>query len=234
MFNQKSSQLLRHKYLVSHRPDCTNTEMPKKPQRYEFCSQKFCGHSTPMSASSSSSRRAQAIRQCAIISGHESELILFSPLLFAAKSRKYLEDLVLGSGPSGIIIDSAFDRDSGVGFIAACEGTNFSLAQSNVLEIEVLCGKRSVVGKSIRQKLTEFIEHPPSDQNLWLRRLLFRLGRGLSTSEAEDLLRCNLVCLVTRQRSTFRRRFYPESSISDLAKGDERNTSACLHFVSIL
>jgi hypothetical protein len=31
---------------------------------------------------------------------------------------------------------------------------------------------------------------------LCLRRLLFRLGRGLSTSEAEDLLRCNLVGLV--------------------------------------
>jgi hypothetical protein len=55
-----------------------------------------------------------------------------------------------------------------------------------------------VSGKSIRQKVIEFIEHPPSGQNhwLWLRRLLFRLSRGLSTSEAEDLLRCNLVSLV--------------------------------------
>jgi hypothetical protein len=44
--------------------------------------------------------------------------------------------------------------------------------------------------------VTEFFEHPPSSQNLWLRRLLFRLDRGLSASEAEDLLRCNLISLV--------------------------------------
>jgi hypothetical protein len=157
-----------------------------------FRIKKFCGHSRPMSTFS---RRTQAVRQCATIIGHEGEPIPFSPLLFAAKSRRYLEELVLGSGPSDIIIDSTFDRDSVVGFIAACEGTNFSLAQSNVFDIEVLCDEWSVVGKPIRRKLTEFIEHPPSGQSLLLRRLLFRLSRGLSTSEAEDFLRCNLVCL---------------------------------------
>jgi hypothetical protein len=157
-----------------------------------FIFKKLCGHSRPMSVSSSSSRRAQAIQQCAIISGHESEPILFSPLLFAAKSRRYLEDLVLGSGLSGIVINSKFDRDSVVGFIAACEDTDFSVTQSNVFDIEVLCDEWSVVGKSICRKLTEFIEYPPSGQNLWL---FFRLGRGLSTEEAKDLLHCNLVCL---------------------------------------
>jgi hypothetical protein len=44
--------------------------------------------------------------------------------------------------------------------------------------------------------MAEFFEHPPSGQSLWLRRLLFRLGRGPPTSEAEDFLRCNLVSLV--------------------------------------
>jgi hypothetical protein len=159
---------------------------------------KLCGHSAPMSASwsSSSSLRAQAIRQWAVISGHESEPIPFSPLLLARKSRRYLEELVLGSGPGDIVIDSTFDRDSVLQFISACEGADFSLTISNVFEIELLCDEWSVFGKSIRQKVIEFIECPPSGQSLWLRRLLFRLGRGLSTSEAEDLLRCNLVGLV--------------------------------------
>jgi hypothetical protein len=48
----------------------------------------------------------------------------------------------------------------------------------------------------MRQKVIEFIEHPPSGQSLRLRRLLFQLRRGLSTSEAEGLLCCNLVRLV--------------------------------------
>jgi hypothetical protein len=149
-----------------------------------------------MSTASFSFRRAKAIRQCATISGHEREPIPFSPLLFARRSRRYLEELVLGSGASDIVIDSTFDRDSVVQFIAACEGADFSLTQSNVFEIELLCDEWSVFGKSIRRKITEFIEHTPSGQSLWLHRLLFRLGRGLSTSEAEDWLRCNLIGLV--------------------------------------
>jgi hypothetical protein len=166
----------------------------------------FYGHSAPMSSSSSSSsslsssssssRRAQAIHQWAIISGHESEPIPFSPLLLARRSRRYLEELVLGSGPGDIVIDSAFDRDSVVQFISACEGADFSLTLSNVFEIELLCDEWSVFGRSIRQKVIEFIERPPSCQSLWLHRLLFRVGRGLSTSETEDLLRCNLVSLI--------------------------------------
>jgi hypothetical protein len=116
--------------------------------------------------------------------------------LLARKSRRYLEDLVLGSGPGDIVIDSTFDRDSVIQFISACEGADFSLTLSNVFEIELLCGEWSVSGKRIRQKVIEFIEHPPSGQSLWLRRPLFWLGRGLCTSEAEDLLRCNLVSLV--------------------------------------
>jgi hypothetical protein len=114
----------------------------------------------------------------------------------ARKSRRYLEELVLGSGPVDIVIDSAFNWDSVLQFISACEGADFSLTLSNVFEIELLCDEWSVSGKSIRQKVTEIIEHPPSGQSLWLRRLLFRLGGGLSTSEAEDLLRCSLVSLV--------------------------------------
>jgi hypothetical protein len=116
--------------------------------------------------------------------------------LLACKSRRYLEELVLGSGPGTIVIGSAFDRDSVLQFISACEGADFLLTLSNVFEIELLCDEWSVFGKSIRQKVIEFIEHSPSGQSLWLHRLLFRLGRGLSTSEADDLLRCNLVSLV--------------------------------------
>jgi hypothetical protein len=109
-----------------------------------------------------------------------------------------MEQLVLGPdpGPGDIVIDSTFCRNSVVQFISACEGTDFSLTLSNVFEIELLCDESSVSGKSIREKVTEFNEHPPSGQSLWLRRLLFRLGRGLSTSEAEELLRRNLVSLV--------------------------------------
>jgi hypothetical protein len=102
----------------------------------------------------------------------------------------------LGSGPGDIVIDSGFDRNSVIQFISACEGADFSLTLSNVFETELLCNEWSVSGKLIRQKVIEFIEHPLSGKSLWLRRLLFRLGRGLSTSEAEDLLRCNLVSLV--------------------------------------
>jgi hypothetical protein len=116
--------------------------------------------------------------------------------LLARKSRRNLEELVLGSGPGDIVIDSAFDRESVVQFFSACEGVEFSLTLSNVFEIELLCNEWSVSGKSIRQKGIEFIEHPLSGQSLWLDRLLFRLGRGPSTSETEDLLRCNLVSLV--------------------------------------
>jgi hypothetical protein len=144
----------------------------------------------------SSSRRAQAIRQRAIISGHESEPIPFSLLVLARKSRRYLEELVLGSGPGGIVIDPTFDPNPVLQFISACQRPDFSLTLSNVFEIELLCDEWSVPGKPIRQKAIEFIKHSPSGQTLWLRRLLFRLGRGLPTSEAEDLLRCNLVGLV--------------------------------------
>jgi hypothetical protein len=134
--------------------------------------------------SSSSSRRAQTIRQWAVISGHEGEPIPFSPLLLARKSRRYLEELVLGSGPGDIVIDSTFDRDSVVQLISACEGADFSLTLSNVHKIELLCDEWSVSGKSIRQNVTEFIER----NGLWLGRL--------SPSEAEDLLRCNLISLI--------------------------------------
>jgi hypothetical protein len=53
---------------------------------------------------------------------------------------------VLGSGPTDIVIDSAFDRDAVVQFIAACEGADFSRTQSNVFQIELLCDEWSVVG----------------------------------------------------------------------------------------
>jgi hypothetical protein len=112
--------------------------------------------------------------------------------MLALKRRRYLEELLLGSGPSDIVIDSTFDRDSVVQFIAACQGDDFDLTPSNVLEIELLCDEWSVVGKSIRKKVTEFIEH----NGLWLRRLLFRLERGLPSSEAEDSLHHNLTGFV--------------------------------------
>jgi hypothetical protein len=59
--------------------------------------------------------------------------------LFARKSRRYLEELVLGSGASDIGIDSTFDRDSVIQFITACEGAEFSVTHANVFEIELLC-----------------------------------------------------------------------------------------------
>jgi hypothetical protein len=46
------------------------------------------------------------------------------------------------------------------------------------------------------RKITEFIEHLPSGQSLWPRRLLFRVRRGLPISEVEELLRCTLVRLL--------------------------------------
>jgi hypothetical protein len=146
--------------------------------------------------------------------------------LFAAKSRRYLEGLVLGSGPIDIVIHSPFDRDSVVEFIAASEGADFSLTQSNVFEIELLCDEWSVAGKSIRRKVNEFIEHPPSGQSLWLCRLLFRLGRGLSSCEAKDRLRRNLVGLVGESASLeIPAAILPESLISDVTKVGERITN---------
>jgi hypothetical protein len=77
-----------------------------------------------MSASSPStlSRRAQAI-----IAGREDEPIPFSALALARRSERYLEELVLGSGPNDIVVDSAFDRDSVVQFIAAFQGNDFDV-----------------------------------------------------------------------------------------------------------
>jgi hypothetical protein len=81
--------------------------------------------------------------------------------LFARKFRRYLEELVLDSDLSDIVINSTFDRDSVVAFTAACEGADFSLTQSNVFEIELLCDEWSVAGKSIRHQVTEFIRPRP-------------------------------------------------------------------------
>jgi hypothetical protein len=111
---------------------------------------------------------------------------------------------MLDSDPSDIVINSTFGRDSVVAFIAACEGADFSLTQSNVFEIELLCDVWSIAGKSIRHQVTEFIEHAPSGQSFWLRRLLFRLFRGLSTSERKIcVVLLWLVCLATRLPSRF-------------------------------
>jgi hypothetical protein len=95
--------------------------------------------SSSLSASVSDSRRAAAIRQYAIIEGHEDKPVEFSPLLFAQRSRRYLEQLVLGSGPIDIVINVAVGRDSVVQFIAACEGEDFEITESNVFEFEFLC-----------------------------------------------------------------------------------------------
>jgi hypothetical protein len=89
-----------------------------------------------------------------VISGQEGEPSPFSPFLIAPKCRRYLEELLLGSGLNTITIDSTFDRDS----VAASQGDNFNLTLSNVLEIEFLCDEWSVSWKSIRKKVTEFIE----------------------------------------------------------------------------
>jgi hypothetical protein len=69
--------------------------------------------------------------------------------MFAPKCRQHLGELLVESGPSDIVVDSTFDRDSVVRFIAACQGDDFDLTLSNVLEVELLCDERSVVGKPI-------------------------------------------------------------------------------------
>jgi hypothetical protein len=56
-------------------------------------------------------------------------------------------------------IDSMFDRDSVVQFVATCQGPDFDLTLSEVLEIGVLWNEWSVFGKSVRKKVTEFIEN---------------------------------------------------------------------------
>jgi hypothetical protein len=167
--------------------------VPGRNQGELFSVKWFSGQVGRMASSSSPSRRAEALRQQAIIFGHESEPIMFSLLLFAPKCRRYLEELLVGSGPGDIVIDSTLDRDSVTQFIAACDGAEFSLTLSNVFEIKFLCDEWSVVGKSIRKNATEFIEH----KGLWLRRLLFRVGRGLISSEAEYLLQPNLAGVVS-------------------------------------
>jgi hypothetical protein len=96
--------------------------------------------------------RAQAIRQNAIIEGHEREPIPFAPVLFARKSRRYLEQLVLGAGSSDIIIDSTFDRDSVVQFICLCQGSNIELTLSNIFELELLLDEWDIDCKKIRRQ----------------------------------------------------------------------------------
>jgi hypothetical protein len=83
-----------------------------------------------------------------------------------------------------------------VEFVAVRQGADVSLTDSNLFEIGLLCDERSVGGKSIRQKVSGFIEHPPSGETLWLPRRWFPLGRDPLTSEADDFLRCNLVNLI--------------------------------------
>jgi hypothetical protein len=145
---------------------------------------------------STSSRLGKATRQNAMISGHVSDPIHLSPLTCIQTPRRYLEELVLGSGPSDIVIDSMSNRDSVTQLMAACQGGDLNLKLANVLEIEFLCDEWSVHGKSIRKKLSGFIEHGPGGQGLWLRRLLFRLSRCLESSKAEAPLRSRLVDFV--------------------------------------
>jgi hypothetical protein len=93
--------------------------------RENFYLKKLGGHSSLISAFLSSAHGAGEVRQYAVVSGHESKPILFSPLLFVQQSRRYLGQLVLGSGPGDIVIDSTFDWDSVVQFMAAYEGADF-------------------------------------------------------------------------------------------------------------
>jgi hypothetical protein len=140
--------------------------------------------------------QAEGLCQFAIVAGHESEPIPFSPMAFAVRARRYLERLVLGSASHDILIDSSFDRDSVVQFVAACQGCDFELTASNVFEIELLCDHWSVSCELIRKRVADFIEHPPSGESLRLRQLLFRLSRNLDVSKTEEFLRENLVSFV--------------------------------------
>jgi hypothetical protein len=92
-----------------------------------------------ISTFSSSSRKAQATRQRAIIAGNEAQPIQISPILSARTSQRYLGELVLGSGTNDIVIDSGFDQDSVFEFICVCEVDDFALTISNISEIELLC-----------------------------------------------------------------------------------------------
>jgi hypothetical protein len=131
---------------------------------------KLNGHSKSMSSASRLSGRAEAVRQCAIISGHESEPIPFSRLLFAELCRRYLAELVLGSGPGDIVMGSAFQRDSVIQFIAACQVADFLLTALNVFEVELLCDMWEVRGKRIQKAISGMIEHPPNGKSLELSR----------------------------------------------------------------
>jgi hypothetical protein len=81
----------------------------------------------------------QPIRQCVIFSGHASEAIPVSLAIFTARSLTYLVELALGSDLWDIIVDSTFETDSVIQFMAACDSTDFPVTQSNIFETELLC-----------------------------------------------------------------------------------------------
>jgi hypothetical protein len=65
--------------------------------------------------------------------------------LSAEKSPIRLERLVLGSGPSDIVINLIFKRESVVQVAAAHEGRDINLTLSTVLAVELLCAEWSVI-----------------------------------------------------------------------------------------
>jgi hypothetical protein len=173
-------------------------------------------------------RRAAAIRQCAIIEGHKGEPIQFSPLLFAQRSRRYLEQLVLGSGPIDVVIDSTFQRDSVVQFIAACEGNDFEITESHVFEFEFLCDEWCVSRQSIGDKISKFIEQ----KGLWLSQWQFRHLRALDTSMREALIGCQLMNFISDSSALrFHLQLLHESSISGVTQRIRRTIADCLYFV---
>jgi hypothetical protein len=61
--------------------------------------------------------------------GRESEPIPFSLLQFTKKSRRYLQEVALGSGRGDIVIDSWFGRDSVLQFISTVQGSGIDTTE---------------------------------------------------------------------------------------------------------
>jgi hypothetical protein len=59
---------------------------------------------------------------------------------------------LLGSGPSEIAVNSTFDWDPVIQFIAVCQVDDFDLVPSNVFEVQLLSHESPVSGKSFGKK----------------------------------------------------------------------------------
>jgi hypothetical protein len=156
---------------------------------------KLSGGARIMSASapSSSSRRAQGIRKALSLKVKQAIQFRFRLSSLPESPDDISSSLccALARATSSRALPSTV-----IQCISVIHGSDIELSVSNVFEIDLLCDERSMTGKWLRQKIAGFMEHPWSGESLLLRRLLFRLSRGMFTSEAEDSLHSDLVSFV--------------------------------------